>query len=78
MSNRKGMKEAWKVFNKLINTYSKTTNINSLNIVGKLITDKSDISNAMNDHFCSNSRNLFSRKVLKLIVLTIAQFPYYL
>ena len=52
------MKETWRVINQVINSCSETTNIDLLNVDDQLITDKFDISNAMNDYFCSAGNNL--------------------
>ena len=53
----------------------KTTNINSLNIDGSLITDKSDISNAMNDHFCSVGKHFNKAIPFKSNLLLANKYP---
>ena len=52
------LKETWKTFNLLLNKRSKTTNVESLNVDGEVITENSDIAKSMNEFFCSVGRNL--------------------
>ena len=52
------MKETWKVISQLINKYSKATNTDLVHVDDQLLTDKFDISNAMNDYFCLVGKNL--------------------
>ena len=54
-SNINSVYNIWKPLNPIINpkTGSKSTSINKLLVDGKVIKDKSNISDAMNNHFCT-------------------------
>ena len=52
------LKESWKTFNLLLNKRSKTTNVESLDVDGEVITENSDVARSMNEFFCSVGRNL--------------------
>ena len=43
------LKETWKTLNLLLNKRSKTTNVESLNVDGVVITENSDIAKSMNE-----------------------------
>ena len=51
----------WKMLNLLLNKTSKTTNVESLNVDGEVITENSDIAKSINEFFCSIGRNLSVR-----------------
>ena len=51
------LKETWKTLNLLLNKRSKTTNVESLNVDGEVITENSNIARSMNECFCSGGRN---------------------
>ena len=55
------MKESWTTINELLNKRSKSSNINCLKDMGTEIVDKKDISNAMNNFFCSVGKNLANK-----------------
>ena len=57
-SINRDMKETWKARSQLINKSSKTTSTCLLIIEDQSITDKIDISNAINCYFCSVGKNL--------------------
>ena len=57
-SEKGNLKETWKTLNLLLNKRTKTTNVESLNVNGEVITQNSDIANSMNEFFCSVGRNL--------------------
>ena len=42
----------------MLNKRSKTTNVESLNVDGEVITENLDIARSMNEFFCSEGRNL--------------------
>ena len=54
-SNKNSVYNIWKTLNPIINPKagSKSTSINKLLVDGKVIKDKSNISDAMNNHFCT-------------------------
>ena len=52
------LKETWKTLNLLLNKRSKTTNVESLNVDGEVITENLNIARSMNEFFCSVGRNL--------------------
>ena len=52
------MKETWKTINLLLNKRSKTTNVSSLDVEGRNVTDNNEIAQSMNDFFCSIGRKL--------------------
>ena len=54
-SNKNSVYNIWKTLNPIINPKagSKSTSINKLLVEGKVIKDKSNISDAMNNHFCT-------------------------
>ena len=47
------MKESWKAINLLFNKRSKSTNIDLLRDQNRTISNKKEISQSMNDFFCS-------------------------
>ena len=55
---RGNMRESWKVSNELFNKRSKSNNIDCLKESGSEIVHKNDISNAMNNFFCSVGKAL--------------------
>ena len=59
-----GIKTLWKNLNGLISAGKRRDNlvkINKLNYNGKSITDGTEISNVMNEYFCSVGNNLVSK-----------------
>ena len=52
------MKETWKTTNALLNKRSKSTNITSLSVGDIEIHEKNEISNKMNDYFCTIGKEL--------------------
>ena len=52
------MKESWKTINELLNKRSRSSNIVCLKESGTETRDKKDISNAMNNFFCTIGRDL--------------------
>ena len=52
------MKESWKAINELLNKRSKSSNIDCLKESGTEILNKKDISNAMNNYFCTIGSDL--------------------
>ena len=52
------LKETWKTLNLLLHKRSKTTNVESLNVHGEVITENSNIARSMNEFFCIVGRNL--------------------
>ncbi len=52
------MKESWRTINQLLNKRSKTTNIDQLNDNCNNITDKKELSETMNNFFCSVGKDL--------------------
>ena len=52
------MKESWKAINELLNKRSKSSNIDCLKESGSETVHKKDISNAMNNFFCSVGKDL--------------------
>ena len=55
------MRESWKTINELLNKRSKSTNIECLKNVGTETVHKKDISNAMNNFFCSVGEDLANK-----------------
>ena len=55
------MKESWKTINQVLNKRSKSTNIDLLKGPGGEIVNKQEISNTMNDYFCSVGKDLASK-----------------
>ena len=55
------MKESWKTINQVLNKRSKSTNIDLLKGPGGEIVSKQEISNAMNEYFCSVGKDLASK-----------------
>ena len=55
------MRESWKTINELLNKRSKSTNIECLKNLGTETVHKKDISNAMNNFFCSVDKDLASK-----------------
>ena len=55
VSNKNSVYNIWKTLNPIVNPKagSKSTSINELLVDGKVIKDKSNISDAMNNHFCT-------------------------
>ena len=52
------MKESWKAINELLKKRSKSSNFDCLKESGTELRNKKDVSNAMNNFFCTISRNL--------------------
>ena len=52
------MKEAWKTINQLVNKRSKTTNSSSIQEDNKILTNSDEISESMNQYFCSIGQKL--------------------
>ena len=52
------MKESWKTINELLNKRSKSSNIDCLNESGIETRNKKDVSNSMNNFFCTIGREL--------------------
>ena len=52
------MKESWKTINELLNKRSKSSNIDCLKESGTATRNKKDVSNAMNNFFCTIGREL--------------------
>ena len=52
------MNESWKTVNQVLNKRSKSTNIDLLKGPGGEIVNKQEISNTMNDYFCSVGMDL--------------------
>ena len=48
-----GLENTWKTINNVLNKKSKTTNITTLNIDGKLISNTAGIAEAMNNILCT-------------------------
>ena len=55
------MRESWKTINELLNKRSKSTNIECLKNLGTETVHKKDISNAMNNFFCSVGKDLANK-----------------
>ena len=55
------MRESWKTINELLNNRSKSTNIECLKNLGTETVHKKDISNAMNNFFCSVGKDLANK-----------------
>ena len=55
------MEESWKTINQVLNKRSKSTNIDLLKGPGGEIVNKQEISNTMNDYFCSVGKDLASK-----------------
>ena len=55
------MKESWKTINELLNKRSKSCNIDCLEDSGNAIVNKKDISNAMNNFFCTIGEKLANK-----------------
>ena len=55
------MKESWKTVNELLNKRSKSCNIDCLKDSGNAIVNKKDISNAMNNFFCTIGEKLANK-----------------
>ena len=55
------MKESWKAINLLFNKRSKSTNIDLLRDQNRTISNKKEISQSMNDFFCSIGKDLASK-----------------
>ena len=60
------MKNSWKTINELLNKRSKSTHIDCLKESGTEIVNKKDISNTMNDFFCSIGKDLPKKLILLL------------
>ena len=56
------MKESWKTINQVVNKRSKSTNIDLLKGPGREIVNRQEISNTMNEYFCSVGKDL-ARKI---------------
>ena len=65
------MKESWKAINELLNKRSKSSSIDCLDESGSETRNKKDVSNAMNNFFCSVCRDLADKYNLLLM-------PFYL
>ena len=52
------MKESWKAMNELLNKRSKSSSIDCLKESGTETRNKKDVSNAMNNFFCTIGRDL--------------------
>ena len=52
------MKESWKTINELLNKRSKNGSIDCLKESGTENRNKTDVSNAMNNFFCTIGRDL--------------------
>ena len=57
-ASKGNMKESWKAINELLNKRSKSSNIDCLKESGTEIRNKKDVSNTMNNFFCTIGRNL--------------------
>ena len=55
------MKETWKTTNALLNKRCKSTNITSLTVGDIEINEKREISNTMNDYFCTIGNELANK-----------------
>ena len=55
------MKESWKTINQVLNKRSKSTNIDLLKGPGREIVNRQEISNTMNEYFCSVGKDLASK-----------------
>ncbi len=55
------MKESWKTINQLLNKRSKSTNIDSLETAGNIISNKQEIAETMNGFFCSIGKDLANK-----------------
>ena len=55
------MKESWKTINQVVNKRSKSTNIDLLKGPGREIVNRQEISNTMNEYFCSVGKDLASK-----------------
>ena len=55
------LKNTWKTINKVLNKKSKTTNISSINIEGKHISDSAGVAESMNDFFCTIGETLYEK-----------------
>ena len=55
------MKESWKTINQVLNKRSKSTNIDLLKGPGGEIINRQEISNSMNEYFCSVGKGLASK-----------------
>ena len=54
------MKDSWKTINQLLNKRSKSTNIDILEEAGRNVSNKQEIAETMNGHFCSIGKDLAS------------------
>ena len=54
-------KESWKTINQVLNKRSKSTNIDLLKGPGREIANRQEISNTMNEYFCSAGKDLASK-----------------
>ena len=52
------MKSTWQIINQLLNNWSKSTSINSLDVDGREILQKDAIANSMSKYFCSIGNDL--------------------
>ena len=52
------LKNTWKTINEVLNKKSKTTNISSINIEGKHISDSAGVAESMNNFFCTIGETL--------------------
>ena len=55
------IKETWKTINPLVNKWSKTANISSLQEDNKVLTSCEEIAESMNQYFCSIGQNLSAK-----------------
>ena len=55
------MKESWKTINQVVNKRPKSTNIDLLKGPGREIVNRQEISNTMNEYFCSVGKDLASK-----------------
>ena len=46
------MKESWKIINQVLNELSESTNTNNLSTPDRVIINKQNIADAMNEYFC--------------------------
>ena len=55
------LKESWKTINQLLNRKSDTTNIDSVKVEGRDITNPLGIAQAMNDYICNVGKRLHDK-----------------
>ena len=55
------MKESWKTINHLLNKISKSCNVDCLEVCGNTIINEKDISDTMNNLFCTIGESIASK-----------------